>query len=256
MDCMHDVAPSDEDLIALALDDEALPEKAADHLATCETCKKRLARYQQTTASLVSQFYRSQCPSGTELSYYCAGGLPDAERLRVASHILDCPLCRMEVEETRQYLQAPIEFPVPAFSPRALVRRIYATLVKQPQLQFVLRSDAIDAPWPRQYKAESVDISLHVSRTSSGEHMLIGILTSTNPDEDVETLAGVAVELYPMPQLLESNGEFSKMLPLLRTQVDDLGNLVFKPVPMGVYTMILRLPGREVVIEGLAIQET
>jgi hypothetical protein len=253
---MHDVAPSDEDLIALALDDEALPEKAADHLATCETCKKRLARYQQTTASLVSQFYRSQCPSGTELSYYCAGGLPDAERLRVASHILDCPLCRMEVEETRQYLQAPIEFPVPAFSPRALVRRIYATLVKQPQLQFVLRSDAIDAPWPRQYKAESVDISLHVSRTSSGEHMLIGILTSTNPDEDVETLAGVAVELYPMPQLLESNGEFSKMLPLLRTQVDDLGNLVFKPVPTGVYTMILRLPGREVVVEGLAISET
>jgi hypothetical protein len=36
--------------------------------------------------------------------------------------------------------------------------------------------------------------------------------------------------------------------------VDDLGNIVFKPVPAGEYVMIVHLPGRELVVEGLTIE--
>src|SRR5207302_1387052 len=103
----------------------------------------------RANASLVSRFYRSQCPDAGQLSYYSIGGLSPEERQRIASHLLDCPLCMAEVEVARRYLhEQPVEFPLPAFYPHALVRRIFATLVKQPQLQLVLRGDAQETAWP------------------------------------------------------------------------------------------------------------
>ena len=254
MDCLHDIAPSDEELIGFALDGEALSEEASSHLEQCEICQQRLARYQKANASLVARFYRGQCPDAGQLTFYSIGGLLAEDRQRIASHLLDCPLCKAEVEEARRYMQEqPVEFPVASYSPYALVRRIFATRVKNPQLQFVLRGDAQETSWPRQYRAEAVDLSLHLSRTSSGEHMLLGILTSADPNEDVEAFAGVAAELYTAPLPVTANGNSTRTMPLLRTRVDDLGNVVFRPVPDGEYVMIIRLPGCEIVIDGLAI---
>jgi hypothetical protein len=255
MDCLNDIAPSDEHLIAFALDGEALSQEAQAHLDQCDICQQRLRHFQYAHAALVSRLYRSQCPDATALSYYSAGGLSDERRQVIADHLLDCPLCSIEVEEARRYLQEqPIEFPDIEQAPRAFARRIFATLVARPQLQFVLRSDAQEGAWPRQYKAEAVDLSLHLSRTGSGEHMLIGILTSTDPSEDVEALEGVEAELYSAPLPTTANGHTPRKVPLLRTRVDDMGNVVFRPVPAGEYVMILHLAAREVVIEGLSIE--
>lgn len=256
MDCLNEIAPGDEELIAFALDGEALSQEAQAHLAQCEICQQRLKRYQYTHAALVSHLYRSQCPDATELSYYSAGGLSVERRQIVAEHILDCPLCQIEVEEARRYLQEqPIEIPALPRTTHKLAHRIFATLVARPQPQFVMRSDAQATSWPRQYKAEAVDLSLHLSRTGSGEHMLIGILTSSDPDEDIAALEGVEAELYTAPLPTTANGHTPRKTPLLHTRVDDLGNVVFKPVPSGEYIMILQLPGREVIIEGLSIEE-
>ena len=41
--------------------------------------------------------------------------------------------------------------------------------------------------------------------------------------------------------------------PFQRAQIDDLGHFVFRDVPGGEYVMVLHLPGREVIIEELAI---
>lgn len=100
-----------------------------------------------------------------------------------------------------------------------------------------------------------VDLSLHLSRTGSGEHMLIGILTSSDPSDDVAALEGFEADLYTAPLPTTANGHTPREKPLLRTHVDDLGNVVFKPVPAGEYVMILRLPGREVIIEGVSIED-
>ncbi len=112
MDCFLENAPTDEELIALALDDEVLSQEAWHHLEQCEVCQQRVARYRQTNASLVACLYRTQCPTSTELSFYSVGGegrgdrevLPEKKRQQIASHLLDCPLCMAEVEETRRYL--------------------------------------------------------------------------------------------------------------------------------------------------------
>ena len=261
MDSLHAEAPTDEELLAFALDGDDLPEKAKKHLEQCETCQKRLARYQQANTFLVSHLYRSQCPTGTQLSYYCAGMLPEDERMRIAAHITECPLCTAEVAETRHFLhmQDPDLPPLFSFSPTASIRRIFATLVRQ-QPQFVMRGEAPGtAPntlWPRQYKADSLDLSLHLSRASSGAYMLLGILTSDDASENVDAFEGIPAHLYTAPGPFANEGEEDAEVPLRSTQIDDLGNIVFSNIPTGEYVMVVHLPGRELVIDGLTIEDT
>ncbi len=257
MDCLNSEAPTDEELISFALDDEALPAEANNHLQQCETCQKRLARYKQTNTYLISHLYRSQCPSGQELSLYCADLLPDEERIRIANHVLDCPLCANEVAETRKFLQTlDVELPELSFSLRAILHPIFATRVHQPQPQFAVRggSDSLETSWPLQYKAETVDLSLHLSFTSKGERMLLGILSSNDPEESVEVFEGVAVELYTAPGPLTSNGDQPSPSPLLHTHIDDLGNFALKSIPTGQYVLIIYLPDHELVIEDIYLE--
>ncbi len=137
-----------------------MPDAARTHLEQCATCQQRLTRYEQASAYLISHLYRSQCPTGEQISLYCADFLPEDERTRIATHVLECPLCAAEVEDTRRFLRVPdIELPSPSLSPRTLVRRIFATRVVHPQLQFAVRGDAPETTWPRQFKAESVDLA-------------------------------------------------------------------------------------------------
>jgi hypothetical protein len=139
---------------------------------------------------------------------------------------------------------------------RAILHPIFATRVRQPQPQFAVRggSDSSETSWPRQYKAETVDLSLHLSFTSKGERMLLGIMTSIDPEESVEIFKGVAAELYTAPGPLTSNGNKPATPPSLQTQVDELGHFVFKPVPTGQYVLIIYLPNRELVIEDITFE--
>jgi hypothetical protein len=252
MDCLNPLAPDDEELLRFALDGEAVSEEMSRHLEQCTTCQQRLARYEKAHSFLVSHLYRSQCPSGTELSLYCAGFLPEDQRISIANHILDCPLCAAEAKDTRQFLAETSDLlpshPLPLYALNGSVRRIFATLVRQ-QAQLVVRGDTDPAAWPRQYRADSTDLSLHLSRASSGAFMLLGILT--DPRESIEAFEGTLAELYPA-----AGGKNASRAekPLLSEQVDDLGNIVFNAVPVGEYVMIVHLPGREMIVEGLTIE--
>lgn len=253
MDCLHSMAPDDEELLRFALDGEPLREEAREHLAQCETCQQRLAMFKQVNTALTAQLYRSQCPSAEQLSFYCADLLSVDDRMHIAAHILDCPLCSAEVAETRRFMLEVEPLPVAEFSPQVVVRtirRIAASLVRQ-QAQFVLRG--AEAPsetgWPRQYRAETIDLSLHLSRASNGDHLLLGILTSTDNAESVDAFEGAKAELYPA-----NNVTPETQTPIRMTDVDDLGNIVFNAVPTGQYALLLHLPEREIVIEDITIE--
>lgn len=254
MDCMHAMAPNDEELLGFALDEEALSAPTREHLEQCEICQQRLARYKQVSSSIVSQLYRRLCPTGTQLSLYCADLLPVEERTRVAAHVLDCPLCAAEVAETRRFMATPLLEPTPDASSAAAVRRIYATLFRQ-QAQLVLRNGGTvpEKAWPRQYRAEAIDISLHLSRASSGEYMLLGILTSADNSENVDAFEGAKTELYATRKEGDT-GEREAEKAICRAVVDDLGNIVFSGVPVGEYTLVVQLPDQEVIIEGINIE--
>lgn len=255
MDCLQDVAPSDEQLIGFVLDGEALTEDAQDHLAHCAVCQQRTAHYQKSYTSLVTHLYRSQCPTGMDLSLYAMDLLSQKEHQRIANHVADCPLCRTEIEETSSFMQSwPSKAATHSPSRPPLIHRIFAALVPQPQMWLALRNDAQERSWPRHYQAETVDLSLHLSHTSRGDIVLLGILTSADADESVEALTGVAAELYAAPWPGETFSGQVECPPLQHSQVDDLGNIVFKSVPVGEYFMVIHLPGREMIVEGLTIE--
>ena len=88
--------------------------------------------------------------------------------------------------------------------------------------------------------------------------MLLGLFTCDDYDANVDAFEGVLAELYNALDPMEGqdervgNGE-SMEQPVMSTQVDDLGNLVFKDIPVGTYFMIVHLSDAELVIEGLTI---
>ncbi len=251
MDHAHTLAPTNEELLGVAYDEEMLPVAKREHLEQCEDCQQRLTAYRRINSRLFSKLYRSACPGAVELNYYCLGGLSQEDRVSIASHVLDCPACADDVAEIRRQ-QAAFE-PVPAagFSLRTAVRRLFGTLVVQQAQPVVTRDMAFTAGWPRQYRAESIDLSLHLSRAPNGETMLVGIVTSRDQHMTAEAFEGVTVDLYQAPGLLVAGEETT--VPFLSTQIDDVGNILLEPVPPGKYLMILRLPDLEVVIDDLQI---
>src|SRR5215469_6561853 len=255
MDCLHEMAPSDEELTSFVLDEEPLSPEAREHLEQCEICQQRLARYKQFHTSLVSRLYRCQCPSGTRLSLYCAGLLAAEEQMEIATHLLLCPLCADEAADTRRFLATVEPLPAPTISLRDTARRIVATLVG-PQMRLVRRGNVPATTWPRQYRAESIDLSLYLSRTSNGEYTLLVIITSIDSTETANAFAGLTVELYSTPDSLALSDEDDKkgkqaVTPLVRAEIDDVGNVVFSGVPAGKYILVMHLPERELVIEDL-----
>src|SRR5581483_7184332 len=102
MDCVHAMAPSDEELIKLALDNEPLLQEAKEHLAGCSICQRRLARYQNVDTFLVSRLYRSRCPEATKLNHYCANMLSPEEVIEITHDLERCPLCTNVVADIRK----------------------------------------------------------------------------------------------------------------------------------------------------------
>jgi hypothetical protein len=257
MDSLHTLALGEEELLSVAYDEGTLSDKEREHLEHCSICQQRLASYTHTNDLLRTKLYRRLCPSAVQLNYYCLGMVSAEKRISIASHLLDCPLCADEVVEIRR-LQATFDpFPAAPFSLRASVRRLLATLVVH-QAQPVTRDIGPSLGWPRQYRADMIDLSLHLSRAANGEMMLLGIITSIDPTATVDIFEGVSVDLYQAPGTLvtESEGDQASdqtLTPYLSNQVDDVGNILLEPVPTGNYVMIVHLPDLEVVIEGLNI---
>jgi len=253
----HALALSDEDLMSIVYDEDTLSDEEEAHLAQCPLCQQRLTTYQRTNGLLRSKLFLRLCPSAVDLNYYCLGGLPPKERTSIAAHILDCPLCTEEVAEIRQ-LQANVTlFPVGTPSVAAAIRRFFATRVAQ-QLQPVTRDERPIAEWPRQYHAETIDLSLHLSRSIDGNMLLLGIITSTNPLDTVKKFEGGSVELYQAPWPLtstEPDGQEgnASLQSLVSTQIDDIGSIVLEPITAGNYVMIIRLSGQEIIIEDIQV---
>ena len=277
-DCLDPIAPTDEELMRYATDGEPLSAEVQKHVDSCLICHQRVALYTGANTFLTSNLYRSHCPSPMKLANYCTpisfNLLSADERIKITEHITICPLCSTEIAALRRDLDSTDLFPesepplratVYSFSAPATVRRLVATLQTQrPQLVTRSSMNGADgnttsgASWPKHYKADTLDISLHLSRGSNGDIMLLGLFTNTDPSQDIEAFEGCLVDLYRHPITQEEqarqNGHAAK--PLLSTQVDDLGNIVFKTVPVGVYIMLVHLPDAELTIEGINIDQT
>lgn len=85
--------------------------------------------------------------------------------------------------------------------------------------------------------------------------MLLGLFTSSRPEQSVDAFEGVVVKLYRSPGPSHAlNGKYGEKTALMSTEVDELGNIAFVAVPAGEYVMIVYLADAELVIEGLTIE--
>lgn len=252
MDCLHAMAPHEEEILGFALNEKPLSVSTRTHLEQCEICQKRLANFKQLNRTLLAQMYRRFCPSGMQLSMYCEGLLLPDEMRPIAFHLRECPLCAAEVADTRRFMEVTsLDTIVVPFSPREGVRHVVARLVRQ-QAQLVIRGGEDMAGKTWQYQADSIDLSLHLSYTSSGGYMLRGILTSADNQESVDALEGTRAELYTTTDAEKAEEE--SIEPLYQEIVDDGGNIVFTLVPVGSYTLVLHLPEQKVVVEDITIE--
>jgi hypothetical protein len=186
------------------------------------------------------------------------------EQIRIATHLLACPLCTAEAAETRRFLAEVPALPVPSpvvYTLPHTVRRIFATQISSPAPNMVRRGPTQALPptqWPRHYQAESINVSLHLSRDSKKEFVLLAIMTDSDPAVSLDAYEGADAELYPIERSSQEQNADGKrpmptQAPLLRTHIDDLGNIVFRAVPLGNYTLVVHLPGHDLVIEDIAI---
>lgn len=242
--------------MSFALDEDTLPAEKRAHLQQCAACQQRLAAYTRLDEVLVARFYRRFCPDAMQISLYCEDLLPADERVRIAGHILDCPLCAAEVADTRRFMQDAPLAATTGFSPLGAMRRVVGVLTRQ-QAQLVTRGEGNSVPenaWPRQYRADGIDLSLHLSRASNGDQLLLGILTSADSAESVDMFEGARAELYAGSFLTDIEQQ-PPQEPIRRAQVDDLGNLVFNAVTNGDHVLIIHLPDQIVVFEQITIEQ-
>lgn len=260
----HVLAISEESLMSVACGEKALSESEREHLEQCALCQQKLSLYRRTDALLGAKFYRFKCPSSVDLNYYCLGILSKEDRKRIEFHVLDCLSCADEIEEIRQS-QANFElFPAPTFPAPEVMRRLIATYIVQSHAQpvlreggpLVLRDEAHQNRWPRQYHADSIDLSLHLSHTPDGDFMLIGIITSSTAKATASAFKGSEVSLYyaPGPLAVDSQNR-ETAAPLLSSEVDGGGNLILEPVPTGSFVMLMRLPELEVIIGEFTVDQ-
>ena len=64
MDHSHTLAPTNEELLGVAYDEEILPAEKIEHLEQCEACQQRLASYRRLNSRLFSKLYRRQFQHG------------------------------------------------------------------------------------------------------------------------------------------------------------------------------------------------
>jgi hypothetical protein len=260
MNCLHSMAPNEEELLRYALDDEPLRIGAKEHLEQCSRCQQRLAAYKQTHAFLLSRLYRSQCPSATQLNHYCINLLPTDDMLGITEHIKICPICAGEVLDIRHFLAdfEPLSTPVLSSSSVGTLKQVLASLVPwQPHMVTRTVGHGLqETSWPRQYRAGPLNISLHLSRNSKGEIILLGLFSSVNAEESVEDLEGVPVELHHISTPGVEQDKPRQETLLMCTSIDDLGNIVFKSVPPGEYVLVVHMADSELVIKGLTIERS
>ncbi|MBX5458050.1 MAG: hypothetical protein IRZ31_14240 [Thermogemmatispora sp.] len=251
MDCKDQFAPGTEELAMLAFGDEGLAPEVVRHLHACMICQRRLMQFQALYSHLLAQLYRSQCPDGLCLSFYCAGLLSVEDQRQIAAHVQECPLCAEEVAVTRRFMADPL---VPAASAPSCLR--LATPHTRRQTRLVLYDGGPSATWPRYYHGEEFELALHILSSTPGHYVLYGLLSCANSALDGSAFAGWQAELQPLkkPQRKQvGRSVTSADLPRLTAEIDSRGKLTFPAVSPGRYTLLLHLCEQDLVIEELQI---
>lgn len=204
------------------------------HIKQCPYCTERSRQFSLLQQRMTARLYRSTCPSSMELSEYHLGLLSDSQELVMAQHVRQCPHCRREIAELKEFLAEPDVQPDVLTTARVLYARLVDT--GSTSAFGALRGES---KGPLTFEADGVVITLDVQPGSNSLVSILGQLAADDQDE----WTGAKVEL-------QQNDS-----PLLTASVDDLGAFRFEAVrPMA--TKFIITSNENVVIESVEIDLT
>jgi hypothetical protein len=233
--CRRPPSPSDIDLIA-AVDGEVREEVIA-HLRDCPDCAQRARDFDELQQLLRQRLYRILCPSSDDLLAYRQGWLDARRTSTIRAHLRDCPHCAGELRLLGEAAGAP-----PRPPPISHLRRVVAVALAPRSHPIAVYGGMRGARGEQYaYRAERLELMLDVQRAAGTPDrvVLVGMLF------DEEAPPGEAQRATA--SLLE--GEFV----VSSAALDELGNFVLDDIAPGEYSLSLRLPDLEVVVEALTL---
>jgi len=237
--CLRRPALDDLELIA-AIDGEAGDEILA-HLRECPHCAERARELESLQRLLRQRLYRILCPSSDDLLAYQQGWLDEQRHSQIREHMRECPHCSDEMLLLSEAANAP----PPAASLLDSLRRVIAVaLAPRPNLALApiyggLRGSGLGGQYA--YRAESMELTLDVQRAAGrpGKVVLVGMLF--DEEGSLDELSRATASLLHDDRVISS------------AILDELGNFVLEDIHPGNYSLSLRLPDREVVVEALSL---
>jgi hypothetical protein len=103
--CLYMRTLREDELLHYAIEGEALPHRAEEHMVNCNSCRQQLESLMSTNNALLRRLYRCRCPNIDILARYSAGLASLSEGLSVLYHLSFCPLCAQELQDMRQLLE-------------------------------------------------------------------------------------------------------------------------------------------------------
>jgi hypothetical protein len=234
--CRRPPSPNELELIA-AVDGEADKEVVA-HLRDCPHCAQRAHAIDELQQLLRQRLYRILCPSSDDLLAYRQGWLDEHRTLDVRKHLHDCPHCTSELRLLDEAAGAP-----PWPPPINHLRRLVAMALPPQRQPIAVYGSLRGAEYGGQYayRAEHLELTLDVQRVAAkpGRVVLVGMLFDEEaPPGEMQRATASLLE-----------GDFV----VSSTALDELGNFVLDDIAPGDYSLSLRLPELEVVVEALTL---
>lgn len=174
------------------------------HIRECPFCNERANRWTLLQNSWKKQLYRVTCPTSMELGDFHLGFLPDPQKMVVAQHVRECPLCRREVAELEGFLGAQMLDDGLWGTAKVLIARLIGEENGLIPSHSALRGEV---KGPLTLEADGIVIILDIQQAEGGMASILGQVAAADQDQ----WTGALVELHQ-----DSRLEFS-------TTLDDLG---------------------------------
>ena len=234
--CRRLPSPNEIDLIAAA-DGEA-DEEVVAHLRDCPHCAQRARDFGELQQLLRQRLYRILCPSSDDLLAYRQGWLDERRMAMLRTHLRDCPHCARELRLLEEASGAP-PWPPPISDLRRVVAMALAPLREPAAIYGGFRGAGNGCHYA--YRAEHLELTLDIQHANGqpGRVVLVGMLFDEEaPPGEMQRATASLLE-----------GDFV----VSSAALDELGNFVFDDITPGDYSLSLRLPELEVVVEALTI---
>jgi hypothetical protein len=195
---------------------------------------------------MTAQLYRITCPTPTELGEYHLGVLPSEDAEAVTQHLAECPHCRREVAQLKDYLAELEPSPGLDLLDQVLdrVRVLVARLVSggplgAPALAPAFAGVRGGAQEPLIYQAEEVQVMLDIQADADrpDQRTLLGLVIGLDRPQ------GFAAHLWTAEEHLAT------------VPVDELGNFVLSNLIRGRYELMLSGPKTGIHIQDLEIEQ-